>query len=186
MEDVFKNDLLQGEKILWLGRPDPNALFSSADTFMIPFSLLWGGFAFFWEATVFFTPAPFFFKLFGIPFVLMGLYFIFGRFIYKKMRKEKTYYAVTDKRVIILSNLFSKHLEAAFINTIPTMNKSIKGNGSGTIVFGNPNMFASWYGNTGLEFFGMYYGVNVPTFYDVTEANRVYDMVNELRNKANQ
>ncbi len=32
--------------------PNPNKIFHSADWFMIPFSLLWGGFAVFWEARV--------------------------------------------------------------------------------------------------------------------------------------
>lgn len=183
MKEIFKDDLLQGEKILWVGQPDSNIFFSSADIFMIPFSLLWACFAIFWEATVFLTSTPLFFKLFGIPFVLIGLYFVFGRFIYKKMHKEKTYYAVTDKRVITLSNFYSKHIEAAFINSIPTMNKSVNRNGSGSIMFGNPNFFASLYGNTGLEFFGAYYGLYVPTFYDIPEVDRVYNMVNEVRNK---
>ena len=184
MEEIFKNDLLQGEKILWTSQPNPNINFSSGDIFMVPFSLLWGGFAFFWEAIALFAPTPIFFKLFGLPFLLVGLYFILGRFIYKKIRKKKTFYAVTNKRVLTLSNLFSKRIEAAYINVIPTMNKSIRKDGFGTIVFGNSNLLATLYGNTGLDFFAAYYGMNAPTFYDIPEANNVYDLVNDLRNKA--
>jgi len=42
--DPFDEHLVSGEKVLWVGRPDPAKRFSKADRFAIPFSLLWGGF----------------------------------------------------------------------------------------------------------------------------------------------
>ncbi len=55
---------------------------------MIPFSIMWAGFALFWEFMVLMTDAPFFFKLWGIPFVLVGLYMLIGRFVVDAMQKE--------------------------------------------------------------------------------------------------
>ena len=82
--------LRQGERLRWVGQPDPRVRFSAADLFLVPFSIMWGGFALFWELQAVVSGGPFFFTLWGIPFVLMGLYFIFGRFIYKKRRKLMT------------------------------------------------------------------------------------------------
>ena len=48
----LSGDLLDGETVVWTGQPNPNQWFSPGDIVMVPFSLMWGGFAFFWEANV--------------------------------------------------------------------------------------------------------------------------------------
>lgn len=186
--EIFKDELLKDEEILWTGQPETSVFFTNADIFLVPFSLLWGGFVVFWEASVLSiggkagqNAPPIFFSLFGIPFVLFGLYFIFGRFIYKNIRKKKTYYAVTDKRVIVLAELFNKNINAEFIDRIACMNKIVRADGKGTIGFGNSNWRFAMYGNTGMDFFVSFYGQDVPAFYDIKDVNKVYDIVNGLR-----
>ena len=163
----FQSELLRDEQMLWTGQPDPNIIFTGSDIFLVPFSLLWGGFAIFWEfmastgvanAQAKQAQGPVWvFPLFGIPFVVIGLYFIFGRFIYKAWRKRRTYYAVTNKRVIVLTKGIGRDIQAAFINTLPAVNKSIRSNGKGTVRFGNSSPMVSMYGNTGMNFFGSFY-----------------------------
>ena len=190
--ETFRGELLQNEKVLWSGQPDTSVIFSSSDIFQIPFSLLWGGFALFWEYSVVTqvatSPAAGFasiiFPLFGIPFVLMGLYFIFGRFFYKNFKKKRTYYAVTDKRILILTTLFGKRCNAVFINTIPAIQKSIQSNGTGSLIFGNTNPQSSMYANSGMEVLSGFRTSTAPAFYDIKNAETVYKQVNDLRNKA--
>jgi len=162
-EQLFQKELQKDEKILWCGQPELSMLFTKRDAFLIPFSVMWGGFAIFWEASVIRGGAPFFFALWGIPFVVIGLYLIFGRFFYKNEKKKHTHYAVTDKRLLIISK---DNLQEVYINTIPAINKTIGANGIGTIQFGNPNVYSTMYANTGMDFFGSYYGKDVPSFYN--------------------
>jgi hypothetical protein len=142
----FQNSLMKDEHILWAGQPDPNVLFSSSDVFLIPFSILWGGFAIFWEAMVLwalirseFSPIVIVFPLFGIPFVLIGLYFMFGRFFFKKRNKRSTYYAVTNKRILILNDR-KNTLQELNIDSIPGINSTVKSNGTGTITFNSASL----------------------------------------------
>ncbi len=45
-------ELTSGESVLWAGQPNPRVIFHRDDLYLIPFSVLWGGFAIFWAAGV--------------------------------------------------------------------------------------------------------------------------------------
>lgn len=188
LNENFRDELLTDERIVWAGQPDPKVLFSRADLFLIPFGLLWCGFVVFWELSVLgfvWGPgAPIFMALFGIPFICIGIYFVFGRFIYKMYKKRRTFYALTNKRTIILiKKRFDKTIQAEYLNAIPSINKSVRSNGIGTVSFGNIPFMNSMYGNTGMDFFTRYYGQDVPIFYDIKDAEQVYKMANDLKNQ---
>lgn len=97
-----RQHLRDDEQLLWYGAPDASVWFTAEDVFLIPFSILWCGFAIFWESSVIGGDAPFFFRLWGIPFVALGLYFVAGRFFYKSYRKRHTVYAITTRRAMVL------------------------------------------------------------------------------------
>jgi hypothetical protein len=107
---TLENELGPQERLLWAGRPRQGFVLRAADVFLIPFSLLWGGFVVFWEFTAVSNKAPFFFALWGVPFLLAGCYFVFGRFIADARQRAKTSYGLTNERVIIVSGVFRREI----------------------------------------------------------------------------
>lgn len=101
--------LFADEKVLWRGAPEPGIHLHKEDLLIIPFSILWSGFAFFWELSVLARNAPLLFQLWGIPFVLAGLYMLIGRFFASAWQARRTSYAVTDRRILMVSR--SRHNE---------------------------------------------------------------------------
>jgi hypothetical protein len=131
----FQRYLLAGERILWSGQPRQGLALRAADLGLIPFSLMWGGFAIFWNATVWTTGAPWFFTLWGIPFLVIGLYIIAGRFVHDAMARRRQYYAVTDRRVLFLQTLFGPRFQSIEIGHLPMLELEESRGGRGTISF---------------------------------------------------
>ncbi len=89
------------EQVLWEGAPDPTVIFAKQDRVLVPFSIVWAGFALFWEAgvsTAGFIPG----SIFGLVFVIVGVYLVIGRFFYKRWDRRRTRYVVTNRRAVVL------------------------------------------------------------------------------------
>lgn len=136
IENELKPNLSLDEELIWTGKPKTGILFRSSDAFLIPFSLLWGGFAIFWETSVIATGAPFIFKLWGIPFVLVGLYITVGRFFLDAKKRANTIYGITNDRIIIKTGIFSREIKSLNIRTLSDITINQKADNSGTITFG--------------------------------------------------
>ncbi len=168
--------LESGESLLWSGRPKQGIILRTGDTYAIPFSLMWAGFAFFWEFTVIQTNAPFFFKLWGIPFVLTGLYIVFGRFFYDAWVRKNTIYGLTDKRVIIKSGGWNKTITSLNLSNLREVTLKEKSDGSGSIIFGQEN-------NINQMFRGFSKNKQTPSFEMIPHVRKVYNQILELQNK---
>jgi hypothetical protein len=179
---LITRELTPNERLLWAGRPQQGVLFRGADIFLVPLSLLWCGFAIFWESSVISTGAPFFFKLWGIPFVLVGLYVVIGRFFVDAKQRAKTFYGLTDNRVIIVSGLFQKKIKSLNLQTISDVSLSEKANKKGTVTFGPTLPFywafagSSWPG-AGQQ--------AVPCFETIENARTVYDLISNAQKTSN-
>lgn len=152
--------------------------------------MLWGGFAIFWEAGVagyWGSPSqqngPWIFgMIWGVPFVLIGQYMIWGRFLFAAWRKQRTFYAVTTRRLIAVQDGRSLNMASAYIDTLPTIMIASVSKNATTLRFAQPAPM--W---TGRRSWGVWDGMaigDVPTFVDIEDADYVYRMVSELREKA--
>ena len=98
-QEVSKH-LRPNETLVWAGRPDPASRFTAADVWLVPFSVLWFGFAIFWCVAASIQGGAF--GLFGVPFVILGAYMAIGRFVYKARRHRVTRYGLTERRAIVV------------------------------------------------------------------------------------
>lgn len=184
---VVRPEITSGESILWAGQPNGSVIFHKEDAFLIPFSLLWGGFAIFWEAGVAgywggsakHTAPSYFMLLWGIPFVLIGQYVIWGRFLVATWKKHRTHYAVTNRRVIVVQDGRGRKTASAYIDTLPTLIKESASNGRGTLRFATPEPTWSRWNGWGV-WDGMSVG-DVPVFRDIDDVDSVYRLVSDQR-----
>jgi len=185
--DVFSSELLPDETIQWTGRPNPAVVFHREDLYVIPFSLMWGGFAIFWLLTAsgiwdVWTQRPNHnFGLFGIiwgtPFVIMGQYMIWGRFVYQRWKKLRTYYALTNRRALIVGQGWrGRTSSSAYFDGLAMVDKYVRADGIGSISFGGP-VRGEWTS-------GRNNPPRPPTFDDVDNADSVYQIVVRLQEQA--
>lgn len=185
-EADFQGRLLPGERIQWTGAPPTGLLVTGRDSFMIPFSLMWGGFAIFWEWSVVTGmgkghPAPDFFMLWGVPFVLIGLYLIVGRFFVDAWIRGATTYALTSQRVLIMRTAPTFKFTAFALDRLPELSLSERQDGRGTIRFqpsaaiwgGGNNSWSSWTP-----------GLDAGQFLMVADARNVFDSIQKLAAKS--
>lgn len=185
--DELHARLLQGESIIWTGQPKQGLLFSPRDALLIPFSLIWGGFAIFWEYTVLtMTPRmrigaaddafPIIFPLFGAIFVCAGLFLIFGRFIVDMFIRRRTLYAITNQRVLILRTAPVNTFVSLNVTRLPGLTLSEGKTGRGTIAFGEASAsysrqtFASWIPSL----------APAPRFLAIGDVRTVFDQIQKL------
>lgn len=131
------------ERLVWTGKPKSGVIFRPLDVFLIPFSLLWCGFAIFWFITA--AQASILFALFGIPFVIVGLMLVFGRFIIDSRYRKNTLYGLTNKRLIIKTGVFSSNIRSIDFSSMTNMEMVEKPDGSGSITWGINQLLTSAY-----------------------------------------
>jgi hypothetical protein len=176
-ESVLAPYLDPGERLLWSGQPRGGIRLRPQDAFIIPF-ILWCGFAIFWEVSVIYTGAPFFFMLWGVPFVLIGLYFVFGRFFVDARSRQRTFYGVTNERILIVSGLFSQQVQSLSLRTLADLSLTQRSDGSGTIRFGPTHHFANFFPAGSWPGAGRY----APPAFDMIErAREVHDIIRQVQ-----
>lgn len=130
--DFCKPYIMDNEYILWEGAPQKGLVLTSRDLALIPFSLIWLAFSLFWEVSAIRTTGSLFMVLWGLPFVGVGIYLLFGRFWQTIFLHKKTYYIITNKKLIIRTGSKVKIYRSA---DLPPMNIQHHRDGTGTILF---------------------------------------------------
>ncbi len=180
VEQALRRELDPGERLLWSGQPVQGLRLQAGDLFLVPFSLMWGGFAIVWEWLAIRSGAPWFFKLWGIPFVLIGLHLMVGRFFADARLRGRTLYGLTDRRVLIVRTGRRPALQGLHLEVLPEVSLQEGRGGIGTVSFGGvPPQTVRALGTTWRTTPG------VPAAFTlVPNARAVYDQVRAARDAA--
>ena len=173
-------DLGDGERLLWSGTPRQGILWRNSDIAMVPFSLLWGGFAIFWETMVL-KKAPLFFALFGLPFVGVGLQMMVGRFFYDAWRRRHTFYGLTNQRAIIATRTPARTLRSYSVASLTNVVLQESAKDAGSILLGPSASRSPWPRQTVL------FSTNIDNSFEmITDARRVFDLLREAQKEEAQ
>jgi hypothetical protein len=184
----IQSEMNSGESVYWAGMPDPTVIFHSDDWALIPFSLFWGGFAIFWESRVLGigemvrsgVPSTFM-ALWGIPFIMAGQYLIWGRFVFDGWLKRRTYYGLTNRRVLVVQEGFKRKVSWTYLESIPGIER--EGGMTGSLWFGTKlSVFGSG-GQKKRSMSRLAIG-DTPMFADINDVDGVQRLIMELREKA--
>ena len=173
--------LMDGEYVLWQGKPPTGILFRQADLFMVPFSLMWGGFAIFWEVSVLGLigesedPISQFMALWGVPFVLIGLYLIVGRFFWDAFVRGRTEYFLTNRRAMIATTIINRKIKSFQLGPGAEVASTQQGDGSGDITFGTRLLGKPQWGSSGITYPGQF------TFERVARVGDVLSTVSRIQ-----
>jgi hypothetical protein len=136
MHPPVSSCLLDGELVLWLGNPGRGLLFTECDVLRILLGL------FLLPVVVFFAVVspdsfPLLFRTAVVYFILADIYLIFGQYVFDAWLRGKTWYAVTNRRILIArSGLFARFV-ALDRDRLPKLRLSENSGRYGTIRFGD-------------------------------------------------
>jgi hypothetical protein len=144
IDQTLNTQLDPGEGLLWSGAPNPARMALSAlpaTVVGVPFT----GFAAFWIFTAFTMtsksgsspPGPWvLFPLFGIPFLVIGLGMLTAP-LWAFLAAARTLYAVTNRRAMIVSRVFSTSVRSYMHADIHDLQRVERAGGEGDVFFAN-------------------------------------------------
>jgi hypothetical protein len=197
---AIQPELTPGETVLWAARPRAGVVFHGNEYEpQVLISLLIGGFTILWEALVIWslwsTPShrvrSVLLICWGVPFVIDGQYRMWGRFFYAAWKKKKTYYAVTNRRVIVVHNFRGHQVASAEISALQILLREKYSDEVGTMRFvAPPALFArTWSEMITLDKWEAWDPLSIkrgPVFEDVEDVDSVFQLISALRAKTNE
>lgn len=181
-----------GESLLWSGRPNGRVYMFRGGWFLIPFAIMWFALAIIWESSVILSGAPILFWLWGVPFLLIGFYMTVGRYWMAAREAARTFYGVTNRRILIESGVFNRQFVSIDLFTLPYLQLTEQGNGRGTVSFAPGGLLptvagGAWFG--GLIMGGIWTSrgnTQPPAFIAIDRAAEVYRIIETARRETQQ
>ena len=127
----------RGERVIWSGQPRQGLVLRGVDAFAIPFALVWTSIPLFGTVMTLRGSKGDAFAVFpALLFVVIGLYLLVGRFFVDAAQRRRTFYTLTNERILIVSGLWSRDVRSLPLRTLGDVDVSARPSGQGTIAFG--------------------------------------------------
>jgi Bacterial PH domain len=174
-QQIIKSQISSNEQICWVGRPKQGFFFRPSDAWGIPFTLLYFGFLAFLSFHFWSSGSDLFLKLFGIIFIIFGLYFLIGRFFVDLLQRKKTFYGITNERIVIVCGVFSQETKYIDLEGLTETSIEENPNGYGTITFGRDEINDSnnWFYSNDNDTNVIY----APKFKHIPNAKNVHEII---------
>lgn len=137
----------ESEKVFWEGKPKYWPFFLGRSLPLAIFALFWMGFLSVFIIISFLAPGPFKYIIFLTPHFWIGIILLFGPPIYNGLAYKHTYYAITDKRVILQKGVIGRDFEIVDFDQITNAEVNVGlfdtlfGKGSGSILISTAGSF---------------------------------------------
>jgi hypothetical protein len=102
----------------------------------------------------------------------MGIFLIVGRFFVDSYQRARTYYGVTEKRVVIVSGLINRQITSIHLPRLGKVSLNEHSDRSGSIIFGATSL------GPALNVLGSPRG---PAFDLLDDARQVYNLIQEAQ-----
>lgn len=165
------------EEFMWSGQPWQGLHFQRDDWWRIPQSIIQGvvlvfiGLSFFHGATSLYA-------LMGVALWLLAFYITLGRFFADAYWRSRTYYALTNRRIIIHTTVFGTTTTSHDLPSLYHLRAEVKGNGHGTIQVGKDTRIMEMFFRV-RPFLGIGDYSNSLTM--IPNAQRVYELIQDVR-----
>mgnify|MGYP001195857327 FL=1 len=171
---IFDTLLNSGEKLLWSGKPRQGFLLHRSDVFFIPFSLVWAVIAGWLEYGTLVSPLPLEDKLWSFFSLFVAAYILVLRFVVDLLSRYFSFYALTDKRLLIHTGFLKTTLLSLPLAEQKEINLDLRKDGSGDIVFGPLDPKSWMYTGGGWPKFGEN---PPPAFVLLKDAEKIYKLI---------
>lgn len=128
------------ERLMWSGRPPQGLRFRKSDIPAVIFGLVWTGFAAFWTWGIWHREMEIIPTAMGGMMILIGVHQFLGRFFVDSYVRARTYYGVSDHRMVILKAGPPRNLESLSLAELPDVRLEPEGMDGGVIRFAPDEM----------------------------------------------
>lgn len=123
------------ERLMWSGRPPQGLRFRKQDIPTVLFGLAWTGVAVFWTWSVWEETAELIPTLMGGLMILIGVHQFLGRFFLESYVRSRTFYGVSDQRMVILKAGPPRSFQSLDLAELPDVSLETEGLDGGVLRF---------------------------------------------------